>query len=224
MIVAQPSLRMSVGLAESPTDVAACEELVAETYLREYGVLMTPDRTDPDGLVERMPDRFVMGRVDGELVSCAGLYVGRTYVEEFGGVTREDIDRVLNDAGVWEDRPRVRVEYTKVVVRQEFGRRGIGRHFIGATHSADFLRVDGQPPVLLVCAKLSILRLWRAVGIRTRKLRDFPAYRNHARYRRSGDPMESHLIIPEQDIHPRWYDLSLPATLDVGVLGGVIAD
>lgn len=221
---ATPAFRLHVSLAETPEQVAACRALIAETYLREYGVRMTPDEADPNGLRERMPDRYAMGVIGEQLVACAGLYIGRTYIEEYGQVTGEEIDRVLTDAGVWDPSPRVRVEYTKVVVREGWGRRGIGRLFIGATHSHTFLEVDGRTPVLLVCAKLSILRMWRLIGIRTRLLKEFPAYRNHDRYRASGDPMESRVIIPELDIHRRWYDPTLPTTLSIDVLGGILAE
>lgn len=223
MIAGRPSFQLSLSLAETAEQIEACRVLITETYEREYGVRMSYDESDPNGSVERMPDRLVMGRSNGELVACAGLYIGETYIERYGEVDPAEVDRMVVDAGVLEETPRVHVEYTKAVVRKDLTGRGLGRLFFGAAHNRDFLSIDGRAPALLVCGKLSVLGLFRAVNIRTRRIREFPFYQNHARYRAPGDPMESHLIIPEIDIHPRWYDRSLPFTLVPGILGGVVA-
>ncbi len=218
----RPSFQLRVSLATTDAELSACKRLIAETYGREYGVRMAEKDADPNGMSELYPDRYAMGTIRGELVCCAGLYLGRTYVEEHGGILAEDVNQALADAGAsW---PRPRVEYTKIVVKQSHLRRGLGQLFVGATHSRSFPDIDGQPPAVLVCAKLSILRIWRLAGIRTRKLSGFVPYRNHDRYCAAGDPMESHLIIPEIDIHQRWYDQAFPATCAIDVLGGIHAD
>lgn len=223
MIAGIPSFRLRVSLAETKEEIQECRQLIYDTYLREYDIEMTLQDSQPDGGVERMPDRLIMGQSEGRVVACAGLYIRDTYIERFGEVQPHEVDQRAVDAGIIEPEPRVHVEYTKVVVHQDLMGRGLGRLFIGASHTREFLQIDGRPPILLVCGKLSILGLWRAAGIRTRRIREFPIYRNHDRYRTPGDPMESHMIIPEIDIHPRWYDRDLPYTLVPGILGGILA-
>lgn len=199
-------LRVEVRLARSRSDIEACQQLMAETYLRAYGVVLTYGEVEPDGGVERFPDRYVMGLVGDELVASAGLYVHETYVERYGHLQSEEIARVTRAAGIEGGELRPRVEYTKAVVDPRWGRRGIGRHFIGATHSRAFLAVDGADPLVLCCGKLSVFRnLYEPVGLHTRTIKAFPLYRNHARYRTPNDPMESRLSIPELDIDPKWY-------------------
>jgi hypothetical protein len=217
MPVGRPSaaLDVTVRLAEAPEDVRRCRDLVSAVYEGAYGVAMTSGAADPDGGLETFPDRFVMGEVDGELVACAGLYTRQTYVERHGEVTRDEVAAVARAAGVADAEERVRYEYTKIVVAPAWTHLGLGRRFIGASHCAEFLCLDSgaHPPLLLVCAKLSVFRLWDAAGIHTRHLRPFPDYRNHARYRSPHDPMESRLVIPERDVDRRWYDLKLPSNL-----------
>ena len=201
---------MHIRRAESDEEQQACKDLIARVYRDAYGVTLTDGTTDPDGGLERFPDRFAMGTVDGRLVATCGLYTSDTYVERYGLVSREALDEALEAAEVspYDVRGRERpfYEYTKVVVDPAFGKRGFGRQFLAATHSRSFLHgPDGIVPFLLVCARLSVFRLWDAMGLRTRYLRDFPIYRNHARYRSPEDPMESRLVVPERDVAARWF-------------------
>lgn len=212
-----------VRLASRPDEIERCRALARETYQRDYGVLLTDDPPDPNGFRERFPDRFVMGLIDAELVACAGLYVGRTYVEQFGRVTEHDLTEALRPVGRTDAIARPRVEYTKVVVRRDHSGRGLGRRFIGMSHAREFLAADGEVPLLLVCARVSTFALWNAVGIHTRPLRPFPWYRNHERYRSVADPMESRLVIPELDIDRRWYETRLSNAADLEPRGAVHA-
>ncbi len=215
-----PALEMSVDFARSPAEIAACNELIAQTYLDEYGVVLTSDSSvDPDGGVERLPDRLLMGHVGDQLVASSGLYVEDTYVGAYGRIPPGDIQQMLHEAGVDADAPRTMIELTKAVVRKDFKKRGLGRLLLGVSHARTFLDAGEDPPLLVLCGKVSILRLWRVLGIRTRRIRPFPVYRNHARYRAPGDPVESHLVIPELDIHPRWYGLTVPSTVAVDYFG-----
>lgn len=202
-------MHIEVRVAKTAAEVAACKELSGRVYYEQYGVKLTDGLCNPLGYRERFPDRFAMGFIDGKFAACAGLYVGETYVERFGRVDDALIASVLEEAGCPEAISRPRVEYTKVVVDPAFGGQGIGRRFIAMTHAREFLEVDGEIPLLFVCARYSVFRLWQAVGIRTRPLRPFPWYRNHERYRSSADPMESRLVIPELDIDKRWFELHL---------------
>jgi|AMFO01.1.fsa_nt_gi hypothetical protein len=214
----QPEMfEVTVHLARTGDEIGRCKDLIAQVYETTYGVRMAERQAEPDGLIEAFPDRFMMGEVDGELVACAGLYTRHTYVERHGKVTTDEIRRAARAAGIDDAGKRRRYEYTKVVVAPAWGRMGLGRRFIGASHCREFLCLDsgGLPPLLLVCAKLSVFKLWDAVGIRTRYLRPFPFYRNHRRYRHPDDPMESRLIIPERDIDGRWYDLRYPASITI---------
>lgn len=219
-----PTLALRFSIAETDSDIATCQSLISDTYLRDYGVEMTPDRTDPNGGIERLPDRLLMATDGGEVVACSGLYLHKTYVEEFGHITDVDLNRVLQAAGVSTATKRPTIELTKAVVRRDYRKRGLGRLLLGMSHSRVYMDVLDAPPVLLLCGKVSILQLWRVLGIRTRRMSEFPTYRNHARYRQPDDPVESHIVIPEIDIHPRWYDMTLPTTITVDVLGGIIAD
>lgn len=202
---------MRIRLAEGPGDVDRCRALIQRVYRERYGVEVGDGPADPDGGREQLPDRYVLGELDGHLVACAGLYTGTTYVERFGGVDRATLAPWATDV---RGRPRPVVEYTKVVVDPAFARRGLGRRFLAASHAAPFLAEGGGPlPLVLICARLTTFRLWEAAGIRTRFLREFPTYRNHARYRSVGDPMESRLVVPELDVPATWLWTTLPRTL-----------
>lgn len=213
---------LQVRLVTTEADAAACQALIASVYASRYGVSMTDAKVDPNGRVESFPDRYAMGLVGDELVACTGLYTRRTYVERFGDVSDADIARVLDEAGVKDGHLRRRFEYTKIVVKPRWCGRGIGQTFIGATHARAFLCAEpteqaGLPPIVLVCANLRVFRLWERVGVRTRRLKSFPTYANHERYRSDDNPMESRLVIPELDVDPRWYDMPLPGAVRVGV-------
>lgn len=218
------SLRVEIREAETELELDACRALVADTYERWYGVRFADRRADPNGRLEPFPDRFAMGLVGGQLVASAGLYVRQTYVERFGRVSDDDIAAAMARAGVEPDVARPRIEYTKLVVRYGWEGHGIGRHLLAATHCRAFLGADenGVPPLVLACGKRSVFsRFYDAMGIRTRPIKPFPKYRNHERYRSDDDPMDSRLIIPEIDVHARWYRQAMPGEVVIEPVGGL---
>lgn len=198
---------IDVRIATTRDEIEACKALSSEVYLREYGVRLTDSQLNPIGYRERFPDRFAMGFINGRFAVCAGWYVGETYAQTFGRLTEAEIRAALDEAGCPEAISRVRVEYTKLVIKPEFAGKGLGRRFLGMTHSRQFLEVDGEVPLILLCGRRSMFGLFQSVGIRTRALKPFPWYRNHERYRSAADPMESRLVIPELDIDPHWFEL-----------------
>ncbi|HEX2574365.1 MAG TPA: hypothetical protein VH877_32755 [Polyangia bacterium] len=209
---------MQVRMADGPSDIKACQQLIAEVYGRYYGVTFSYDRVDPDACIESYPDRYLVGLVNGEIVAVTGLYVEQTYIERFGGVTNAEIDAMLAAAGVAERySSRRKLEATKLVVRDGWTGRGLARKLHVAAQSREFLqRDDTQPYIITVCAKLSVFHhLYTEVGIRTRTIKPFPEYPAHERYRSPKDPMESRLIIPDLDIPSQWYNFRLPAELDL---------
>ena len=194
-------------------EVVRCQYLIADTYNRHYDIVFSNDSVDLNAKIEPYPDRYVMGLVDGQIVAAAGLYLHNTYVERYGRVTDDEIRAVIEAAGASDRYPTFsKREYTKLVVHRDWEGRGIGRVFFAATHSRDFLNIDRhESPILVSCAKLSVFRgLYDKVGIRSRTIKAFPAYRVHELYRSADDPMESRLILPEVDIDARWYDAALP--------------
>lgn len=208
---------VTVRLAETAADEQRCKTLIASVYGDIYGVAMTSEAADPDGGLETFPDRYLMGEVEGEIVACSGLYTRHTYVERFGQLTPGDIAGFASECGARDAAQRRRYELTKLVVAPAWSRLGLGRRFVGASHARAFLGLDSGdlPPLLLLCGKTSVFRMWDAMGIHTRCIRPFPVYRNHERYRRPDDPIESRLVIPEIDVAPRWYHLTFPATLGI---------
>ena len=213
-------MRAAVRLATSRADVLACQYLVAEIYNRDYEVVFSDDSYDLDAKIEPWPHRYLMGLVDGELVCTAGLYLRDTYVERFGQVSDELIDRLIAEAG---GAPRHcagrKREITKISVRRDRRGCGLGRFILGAAHARAFLQVDAEPAephVLVSCAKRSIWdSLWRPCQIRTRVLAPFPDYKVHELYRSPDDPMDSRLIIPELDIPAPLYDRPIPGEYEV---------
>jgi hypothetical protein len=57
--------------------------------------------------------------------------------------------------------------------------------------------------------------VWDKAGCNTRVIRPFPLYKIHEKYRSESDPMDSRLMIPDLDFPKRWYDLRLPAEVEV---------
>lgn len=218
---ANEKIRLVIQRARSPGEITACENLIVETYRTRYGVTFT-DQPVPDLKLEPLPDHYVFGLLDGELVAAAGLYSTITYAERFGQFSEEELLRALTEAGCPQAIRRPRVEYTKLVVHPAWSGMGIGRYFLAATHSRDFLSLgSGEAPLLLASGKVSIFNgLYAAVGIRTRTLKPFPVYRSHEAYRSPSDPMESRITLPELDIDPRWYDAPLPRTVEFESLDG----
>lgn len=211
------SIQLELRLARRYSEIVECQYLIAEVYNRYYDVVFTRDEADLDSKVEPYPHRYVMGLVDGELVAAAGLYRRDTYVERYGDITLDAVQRLLDDAGI--DRPATgpRREYTKLVVDQAWEGRGLGRFFFAATHSRDFIAsdMDGEP-LLLACAKRTIWEhLYDKSGIRTRRIAPFPDYKVHEFYRSETDPMDSRLIVPSVDIPARLWELPIPGTYEV---------
>lgn len=215
-------IQLEIRIARKRSEILQCQYLIAAIYNRHYDIVFSAEGADLDAKIEPYPHYYVMGLVDGELIACAGLYVRETYVERYGQVDDAEIQQLLRQAQA-ENRYSLacKHEYTKLVVRQDFEGRGIGRFFFAATHTRDFLQLDTTTPALLVvCAKLSIFRnLYDIVGIHTRRIRPFPIYRVHERYSSVEDPMESRLIIPDLDIDKRWYDRQLPGIFPVESFG-----
>jgi hypothetical protein len=205
--------------ADRPSDVDASRQLIRDTYRDRYGVSFTGGRPDPVQRVEPWPDRYVLARVGDEVVAAAGVYEQQTYVERFGGVTRDDIGRAALAAGAVPTRPVV--EYTKLVVRPEWSGFGLGATFLAVTHSRGFLAPEGGPtPLVLACGKLSVFAsLYERARIRTRTLAPFPVYPSHERYRSAVDPMESRVVVPELDLDPIMCALQLPLALDLAIDG-----
>jgi GNAT superfamily N-acetyltransferase len=208
--------RLQIHRAESAEEIAACRQLIIEVYRQRYGVIFS-DEANPDRKLEPLPDHYVCGVVEGELVAAAGLYTRSTYAEKYGAFSEEELLRALTRAGCPEAISRPRVEYTKLVVRPSWDGLGVGRHFLAATHARDFLSAgSGEDPLLLASGKVSIFRrLYEAVGIRTHTVKPFPVYKSHERYRAPNDPMESRVTVPERDIDASWYQTSLPRTVEI---------
>jgi hypothetical protein len=214
-------LQIEIRMARRHSEVLACQYLIAEVYNRHYDIVFSRDEVDLNAKIEPYPHRYVMGVVGSELVAAAGLYTSNTYVDRYGGIGGEELERALVEAGVPERVRNPHREYTKLVVRQGWEGKGIGRFFFAVTHSRDFIVGDGDVPLLLSCAKLSVFRsLYDVAGIRTRILRPFPNYRVHELYRTENDPMDSRLIVPDLDIDPRWYNRRLPDVFEVESFGG----
>jgi hypothetical protein len=211
-------LHLEVKLATKRADALRCQYLIAESYNHHYDIFFSRDSVNLDARIEPYPDRYVMGLVDGDVVVTAGLYLKSSYVERFGEVTDEDIDKLLKDADVHGRYSSKRKrEFTKLVVRRDWEGRGILLHFFMATQCRDFLQLSAaEPCVVTVCAKASIFQnLYAEAGIRTRLIKPFPIYEVHSLYSSQDDPMESRLVIPELDIPPELYAGKLPAVCEV---------
>lgn len=210
-------MRMLVTMATRRADVLRCQYLIAESYNRHYDIYFSKDVVNLNDRIEPYPDRYAMGIIDGEVVATAGLNLGRTYVETYGGVSEEDIRRVLTSANATGYSARLKREYTKLVISEAWERKRLGRRFLEATHCRQFLQIDAKAPhVIICCAKVSIFRsLYDRSAIRTRVLKSFPEYAVHSNYRTPEDPMESRLIIPDLDIPAEIYDRSLPIEIEI---------
>ena len=208
--------QLHVRRATTLDEIAACERLTVEIYRTRYGVTFS-EQVDPEQRLEPLPDHYVYGSIDGELVATAGLYTRFTYAERFGRLSEAELLAAVTAAGFPDAISRPRVEYTKLVVHPRWEGCGIGRRFLAATHSRDFLTAgSGATPLVLASGKVSIFRsLYEAVGIRTRTVKPFPLYKSHERYRTPDDPMESRIAIPEVDIDARWFQFTLPGAVQI---------
>lgn len=213
-------MKLKVQVASTPAEVLRCQYLIADVYNKEYEVMFSTDRYDLDAKIEPWPHRYFMVLDGAVLAATLGLYQHHTYVERFGGVAREDVERDLAAAGVADryDSSNLR-EVTKIVVSPAYRGRGLARFMVGCAHSKSFL-CDGNDDRSLVvfCAKRSITqKVHEAAGLRPRKIKPFPYYKVHELYRSADDPMDSYLIIPHLDIPARWYELALPSEFDTNV-------
>jgi len=222
------NVTLLVRRATTPEDAEIARRLIHRVYSRQYGVRFTDDHRlcDPSQSLEPWPHRFVLGSVGGTVVAAAGLYVGWTYAQEFGELQEEQIADILRLRGAVSHLTRPRVEYTKLVVHPDWTGLGIGRLFLMASHSRDFLRPEDseEVPLLLACGKVSVFEtLYRAVGMGTATIAPFPRYESHRRYHSRSDRMESRLILPEQDLPQEWFDTTLPVEVPVVARGGRVA-
>jgi GNAT superfamily N-acetyltransferase len=215
-------VRLSLRIAETRAEVLRCQYLIAQIYNEEYEVLFSEDRYDLTAKIEPWPHRYLMGTIDGELACASGLYLRDTYVERFGDVRAGDIQAVVAGANAADHYLKTPCrEITKVVVHKAWRGRGLGRAILACAHSRAFLgQKDSEPPLVVFCAKHSIIRnLWDAIGVRSRTIKPFPFYKVHELYRSEADPMESRLVIPSLDIPARWYDLTMPGYHELETFG-----
>lgn len=201
--------------AESSADILRCRQLIAEVYNRDYEVVFSEDHYDLAAKIEPWPHRFLMALHGQELVAACGLYTHNTYVERFGQVSEGELRSMLREADATCDLHQRR-EFTKMSVRHGQRGQGIGAWLTGAAHSRHFTEVDQDQAVMVFCAKLSIINnIFHRVGLRTRRIKEFPFYKVHELYRSPDDPMESRLIIPALDIPERWYQLQFPGEYEI---------
>jgi hypothetical protein len=204
---------LEVKIATRRSEILQCQYFIAEVYNGAYNIVFSSDIADLNQAIEPYPDRYVMGLIDGKIVAAAGLYIRKTYVATYGGVTDEEIDLQIAATNMSHRYTSKRKrEYTKLVVRGDHNGMGIGRFFHAVTHSKSFVEIDAsEPHILLCCAKRSIYNaMYPKERINTRFLKPFPHYAVHENYSSPDDPMDSRLIIPEIDIAPEWYNLELP--------------
>lgn len=218
-------LQLEIKLATKRADALRCQYLVAEAYNRKYDIFFSTDAVNLNARIEPYPDRYVMGLVEGDLVATAGLYLRSTYIERFGQVDDAQIDKLLEEAGMLGRYSAKRKrEYTKLVIREDWEGRGLGRQFFTMTHCQDFLQLEAtEPCVISCCAKVSIFEsLYAASGIRARLLKQFPKYQVHSLYSSDDDPLESRVIVPELDIPPDVYSRRLPAVCELNSNPGTL--
>jgi hypothetical protein len=210
-------VRLRLQVARSPGDVLRCQQLIAEVYNGQYGVVFSKDIYDLEAKIEPWPHRYLMGLVDGELVAVCGLYLRDTYVERFGLVSDADVARVLREAGVnGRYHPAHRREFTKLVVARPFRNRKITPTLMAFALARSFVEIDAErPPLVTFCAVRTMRRLIERLGIRTRHLKPFPLYKIHEAYRSESNPMDSYLIVPELDVPASFRDRVIPGEYDV---------
>lgn len=216
-------MRLSLRIARTSGDVLACQRLIAEIYNGQYGVVFSDDIYDLDAKIEPWPQRYLMAYAGGELAAVCGIYLENTYVERFGLVTDAEIAVHLRDAGM-DGRydPRDRRELTKLVVAKPFRHLRLSPALIAAAHARDFMEMEAErPPLHTFCCTRSIAeQIMTRYGVRGRRLKPFPSYKVHERYRSETNPMDSYLVIPEVDVPAAFRDLRLPGDYDLERLGG----
>ncbi|MGH7617262.1 MAG: GNAT family N-acetyltransferase [Gemmatimonadaceae bacterium] len=208
-------------MARTREDVARCQYAIAEVYNRQYGVVFSEDHHDLEAKIEPWPHRYLMVLHDGVLAATIGLYLRNTYVERFGQVERQEFADMLGAPNTTEryDVSRLR-EITKLVVQPEFRGQNLARFTLGCGHARAFCQTEAIAPHLITfCSKRSIVEhVYAPTGLCHRLIKPFPMYKVHELYRSPEDPMDSYLMVPEADIPPRWYELSLPGEYDVADL------
>ncbi len=206
-------------IAATSSEIMQCKYLIADVYHRNYKIYFSNDIFDLNAKIEPYPQRYVMGFIDGELVACTGLYTGQTYVEKYGDITDQDIQRVLQEAGMTGRYGKSKKrELTKFVVKEGWKKKGIGRFLWTASHSRHFIHIDSdnEDSMIVCCANQYIYKhFYETAGIRTRFLKEFPFYKVHEFYRSPENPMDSRLILPEIDIPPEAYNFVLPGEYDI---------
>ena len=213
---------LRISIAKTRAEVLRCQYFIAEIYNKHYQIMFSEDGHDLDARIEPYPQKYLMGTVDGQLVCAVGLYTRNTYVERYGGITDDELQAKLEEAGVSEAYVgATRRELTKLVVRDGWESYGLARTILNAAHSRVFCEGDwdndGRPVLLLICATMSILdRFFAPKGpVRARYLAPFPRYPIHSEYRSEKDPMQSRLIIPDVDIPAALRELALPVELEI---------
>lgn len=208
-----PTMTVDMRAADNRGEVLRCQDLIASIYRPQYGVTFSADSFDLEAKIESWPHAYLFGTWRGDLVCTAGLYLRNTYVERFGDVAIAIIDdQLVRMSATGYSSSRLR-EVTKVVVAPEYRGRGLGRILVAAAHSKAFLQQDTPHPALSIgCARLSIYRRVFDAVLRSHRLKDFPSYPAHEKYRSPQDPMESRLIIPTLDVPREYYEHPLPGT------------
>lgn len=208
-------ITISIRIAETQREIMEVKRLIASMYNSRYGVMFSKRHVDLHEKIDPWPDVYVYGEVKGEIVACAALYTGITYIEKYGMVSSDDITQLLKKTKSHNDyNPVAMREYCRIVVKQGWENKGVGRFFLSASHSKDFIYFDNKiDAVLLICAKISIFKhIHDRVGINTRKIKPFPNYKVHEFYRSKNNPMESRLILPKYDVPDKYFNMKIPGT------------
>ncbi|MCA9300778.1 MAG: hypothetical protein KDA28_17030 [Phycisphaerales bacterium] len=181
--------------------------------------MFSEDVYDLDARIEPYPHRYIMGKVDGEIVVAMGLYTHDTYTERFGEVTDDEIRDVLEGAGVGDQYVGfVRHELTKLVVKSGWEGYGLARRLHEAAHADRFMVGDETRPVVItMCALVSFMEHMLAPKgkIKGRFLAPFPRYPVHSAYRSDQDPMETRMTIPSLDVPEALRTLELPIEVEL---------
>jgi hypothetical protein len=215
-------VKVQVQIARSRADVVRCQNAIAEVYNRDYEVVFSEDRSDLEAKIEPWPHRYLMVLHEGTLAATIGIYLRNTYTERYGQLERADFQRLIDGSGATGYSPDRMREVTKLVVPHAFRGRNLARFTLGCGHARDFCQVESDAPQLMtLCSKRSITKrsiidhVYSPIGLKVRHLKPFPFYKVHELYRSPTDPMDSYLMVPDQDIPARWYDLRIPGEYEV---------
>lgn len=211
-------MKVLVRIARTREEIVTCQYAIAEVYNRQYDVVFSEDQHDLEAKIEPWPHRYLMVLVGDTLAATIGIYLRNTYVERFGQVERAEFERALGRPDTIEqyDVARLR-EITKLIVKPEFRGQNLARFTLGCGHSRAFCQAEADAPALITfCSKRSIVEhVYEPTGLHSRRIKPFPMYKVHELYRSPEDPMDSYLMIPEQDVPARWYQLALPGEYEV---------